>query len=706
MKIQGILDLSGFELQNFCIQNYTDKANVANLGRGRKFFFTGNSTDQDYHRELIYDGSSWRATAYLDDIAKVNEKLDLIFGDELDTDTIIDSWKEVQDFLSGIEDTKNLMTMLDGKLDKTGGTIKGDNDIPLTISQPNDGNTWIKFANAYRTLGYIGFSLSAGLAMMPNDGSKTYSLLHEGNVGEYTAGAANHLNSTEVSGEGSDSILDDIFTKKSGISVNIARNLGSGSLFVSRDTIVVNYSWGGRYGQQWAIEDTSHKILVRTKNADQTGAVWSDWKTIAFTDSNVASATKLETSRAIWGQSFDGTGNVTGDLYLSPATNDGNALSTRLVFSGYSGMPFGPFIGTTSTSTGGYGRKNLVFMQRNETSWATDFKSHTIAMLINPFGNVSIGDSDRAGENIKLFVSGSVQIASGDLMLGNFCTIRSYKSDRLTLNTLIALTDKDLLVINQDGDVPTYIRGGNVGIGVLDPKYKLDVAGIGNFSSRVLIGGATDDGTSALQVNGHTVIKNNFDYNAFDTSGNKVSLLGVTSQDKVVFGIGAYYYQLPSALYGKTIELKSGSNVLAASFDEKGLSTFHQGALIPTGQKLTIGDANGDHATIEYDSIAKAIKVDGNLFTTGTNASGGKADAQQGGTGGNAEVYKYDLDRGKQVYEIQNVKGDVNVNVQVYEWNGNGNSWDMILTDVSVTANIIIVTFGRPTSVNHMVTVV
>ena len=71
MKIQGILDLSGFELQNFCIQNYTDKANVANLGRGRKFFFTGNSTDQDYHRELIYDGSSWRATAYLDDIDKI-----------------------------------------------------------------------------------------------------------------------------------------------------------------------------------------------------------------------------------------------------------------------------------------------------------------------------------------------------------------------------------------------------------------------------------------------------------------------------------------------------------------------------------------------------------------------------------------------------------------------------------------------------------
>ena len=35
---------------------------------------------------------------------------------------------------------------------------------------------------------------------------------------------------------------------------------------------------------------------------------------LAFTSSNVASATKLQTARTIWGQSFDGTGNVSGDI--------------------------------------------------------------------------------------------------------------------------------------------------------------------------------------------------------------------------------------------------------------------------------------------------------------------------------------------------------------------------------------------------------
>ena len=38
---------------------------------------------------------------------------------------------------------------------------------------------------------------------------------------------------------------------------------------------------------------------------------------IAYTDYNVASATKLQTPRTIWGQSFDGTGNVNGTLRIT-----------------------------------------------------------------------------------------------------------------------------------------------------------------------------------------------------------------------------------------------------------------------------------------------------------------------------------------------------------------------------------------------------
>lgn len=47
---------------------------------------------------------------------------------------------------------------------------------------------------------------------------------------------------------------------------------------------------------------------------------------LAFTSSNVASATKLQTARTIWGQSFDGTGNVDGKILLTSWDNDGIGL--------------------------------------------------------------------------------------------------------------------------------------------------------------------------------------------------------------------------------------------------------------------------------------------------------------------------------------------------------------------------------------------
>ena len=44
---------------------------------------------------------------------------------------------------------------------------------------------------------------------------------------------------------------------------------------------------------------------------------YSDKKQFAFTDSNVASATKLQTPRNIWGQPFDGMSDVNGDAHIT-----------------------------------------------------------------------------------------------------------------------------------------------------------------------------------------------------------------------------------------------------------------------------------------------------------------------------------------------------------------------------------------------------
>ncbi len=48
--------------------------------------------------------------------------------------------------------------------------------------------------------------------------------------------------------------------------------------------------------------------------------------TVALTSDNVASATKLAAARTIWGQSFDGTGNVNGTIYINNSNSTNGAI--------------------------------------------------------------------------------------------------------------------------------------------------------------------------------------------------------------------------------------------------------------------------------------------------------------------------------------------------------------------------------------------
>lgn len=64
------------------------------------------------------------------------------------------------------------------------------------------------------------------------------------------------------------------------------------------------------YNRTLAFDFFSHRIHTGRMN----GGIFQGWKTLAFLDDNVASATKLQTARTLWGRSFDGTANVSGDM--------------------------------------------------------------------------------------------------------------------------------------------------------------------------------------------------------------------------------------------------------------------------------------------------------------------------------------------------------------------------------------------------------
>lgn len=78
-------------------------------------------------------------------------------------------------------------------------------------------------------------------------------------------------------------------------------------------TLLVIGSIDGASNHQLAFTG-DNRMFIRCAYGTSNNYNTKDWATVALTSDNVASATKLQTPRTIWGQSFDGTGNVNGTL--------------------------------------------------------------------------------------------------------------------------------------------------------------------------------------------------------------------------------------------------------------------------------------------------------------------------------------------------------------------------------------------------------
>ena len=92
-------------------------------------------------------------------------------------------------------------------------------------------------------------------------------------------------------------------------------------------TLLVIGSIDGASNHQLAFTG-DNRMFIRCAYGTANNYNTKDWATVALTSDNVASATKLLTARTIWGQSFDGTGNVNGTIYIN--NNDSSEGAIRL----------------------------------------------------------------------------------------------------------------------------------------------------------------------------------------------------------------------------------------------------------------------------------------------------------------------------------------------------------------------------------------
>ena len=128
-----------------------------------------------------------------------------------------------------------------------------------------------------------------------------------------------------------------------GTSYSIVTNYIGNSNWQHAPTIQTGNYWGGAVVVKGQDSNLMMQLFWNAKHNESTtptGKLWfrartsggwgDDWKELAFADGNIATATALATARTLWGQSFDGTANVSGNMTnVGTITGNGNITVTK-----------------------------------------------------------------------------------------------------------------------------------------------------------------------------------------------------------------------------------------------------------------------------------------------------------------------------------------------------------------------------------------
>ena len=273
-------------------------------------------------------------------------------------------------------------------------------------------------------------------------------------------------------------------------STNLAQSFGGGTIDAN-DTAAFPYIYGGKLFDAtnapydyYAFLHFGHPSYFAQFNAYDNHLMFRasgetnkapEWKEVAFIDSNVASATKLQTARTLWGQSFDGTSNVVNPAkmgYIIFTAVDGSNA-------GYIGRPMPSTDDIYITS---YTNKNIIF--------------HTK-------GNVGVG-AEAVAPAYKLDVAGDIH--SSEYIRADKAVLAPFLRGNPSTGSFIGDAVEGLggsytgLLLYSYGYTPIhmatngYVRAiitanGYFGIGNPAPSYPLDVSGVIHSSSGIFSDG-------------------------------------------------------------------------------------------------------------------------------------------------------------------------------------------------------------------------
>lgn len=189
-------------------------------------------------------------------------------------------------------------------------------------------------------------------------------------------------------------------------------------------TLLVIGSIDGASNHQLAFTG-DNRMFIRCAYGTSNNYNTKDWATVALTSDNVASATKLAAARTIWGQGFDGTGNVNGTIYINNNNSSNGAIRLNNDIS--ANARISAIDDQVIFNTGNAIRFGETAWDWNQ--WAGLKYTHSNKTIYLGIADKSVFDANSAQSNGTLRLAGITTItpdsgariggSGGDLFLGN-----------------------------------------------------------------------------------------------------------------------------------------------------------------------------------------------------------------------------------------------------------------------------------------------
>lgn len=408
------------------------------------------------------------------------------------------------------------------------------------------------------------------------------------------------------------------FPKAYGSVLRLQRN---GSTSVSTSQLIVDF---------FVQTNTANApIYTRVSAGNGTEVVWGDWKTLAHTDSNVASADKLanNTAYTAWGQTFFQNGvpkSIDGHLILNNATairaKDAGGTARSILEYGNNSLVIG--YGTTSNNSSDtyiYGN-NIIFKYGTNTGEA---------MRINNAGNILIGHSSDSG--YKLDVNGTMRVLdlatfSGGISATNITAdsfigeLNGNASTATALTTSAGSATQPVYFSSGKPVACTYTLSKSV---PSDAKFTDTTYSAATTSAAGLMSAADKSKLDAITASADTV-----SFSSSLTSGTKIGTITIngTGTDLYCQTNTNTTYTFTNGTNGFTVTPSDGSAQTVTVTPSIASNVIYSGTLV-SGQVAifdgTAGKIKASGFTIGKSVPSDAVFTDTTYSVVGTNGSTG-----------------------------------------------------------------------------------